>query len=256
MQIVSLTTDYGYTDYYAAALKASLLSQCKSINIVDISHNIDTYDIIQGAFFLANTYLEFPEGSIHLVAINNFSDERLKLITFERNKHFFVGPDNGIFSLIFSDLRNDEVFELDASQADYNIQHMFGSAVKAIAEQTPLDQLGKSASDFTRKLILRPVVTKTSIRATIIHTDHYGNVITNLDKPTFEKAIKGRSYAIYYKNKDPIQQISKHYGEAEIGDVLCLFNNANYLEIAINSGNAAELLGLKKNETIQIDFLD
>ena len=135
MQIVSLTTDYGYTDYYAAALKASLLSQCNSLNIVDISHNIDTYDIIQGAFFLANTYQEFPEGCIHIVAINNFSDERLKLIVFERNKHYFIGPDNGIFSLIFSDLRNEEIFELDAAASNYNIQHMFGSAVKAISEQ-------------------------------------------------------------------------------------------------------------------------
>jgi S-adenosylmethionine hydrolase len=255
MQIVTLTTDYGYTDYYVAALKGSVLSNNPSVQLVDISHNIETYDIIQGAYFVSRSINSFPEKTIHVIAISNYLEGKANLIAVEKQGQYFIGPDNGIFSLIFEDLQAQDCFEVSVPENQGGDMHsLIAHAVAYLSHGLAIQEIGPVAENIVRKLILRPVVTSSQIRATIIHVDHYGNVITNLDKATFEKARKERPYAIYYKNRDPIRTLTKHYGQAAIGDVLCRFNGGGNLEIAINSGNAHKLLGLRKNETIQIDF--
>ena len=101
MQIVTLTTDYGYTDYYVAALKGKILSKSPLVQLIDISHNIESYDIIQGAYFVSQSIHSFPDNTIHLVAISNYLEGNNRLIATRKNNQYFIGPDNGIFSLVF-----------------------------------------------------------------------------------------------------------------------------------------------------------
>ena len=254
MKIVSLTTDFGTSDYYVALLKASILKRAPNLQIVDISHSVSTHDIVEGAFFLSNCYKHFPEGTIHVVAIQNYYARNSVFIAFEKNGHFFIGPNNGIFSLIFEDVPEDiYIVNLEMDQKSF-LQSLISHAVGCIAHGLGLEELGPPLEQFETKLVLKPVTTGTQIRATIIHVDHFGNVIVNLTKELFEKMRKGRAFEIYYKSKDPIKWISNYYSDVPIGDVLCMFNAAGYLEIAINMGNAHMMLDLKKNETIQINF--
>ena len=119
-----------------------------------------------------------------------------------------------------------------------------------------LEEIGPIVPNFERRINLKPVSNSVSIRATIIHIDHYGNVIINLHKDVFEKARKGRKFAIYFKRTDPITKIYQNYGDVQVGETLSLFNSSSLLEISINMGNANRMLNLTKDETIQIDFLD
>ena len=104
MQIVTLTTDFGQKDYYAAVLKGAILSKNPTLNIVDISHNINNYDIVQAAYIFKNAWKAFPKGTIHLISVGESLSLDSGLIAFPFEKHFFVGPNNGIFSLVFSQL--------------------------------------------------------------------------------------------------------------------------------------------------------
>ncbi|MBK9042190.1 MAG: SAM-dependent chlorinase/fluorinase [Saprospiraceae bacterium] len=97
-------------------------------------------------------------------------------------------------------------------------------------------------------------MTNSQIRATIIYVDHYDNVIINLRKEDFEKIRQDRKFEIYYKQHDPINYLSRNYGDVAIGDPVAFFNSSGYLELAINMGKASSVFNLHRNENIQINF--
>jgi Uncharacterized conserved protein len=251
---VTLTTDFGEKDYYVALLKGHLLGAVPQLNIVDISHQIAPQDIMGGALFVKATYHHFPKETIHVVAINTFYAKGSRLIIFRCHDHYFIGPDNGIFSLILPDMDEADIFVL-ADQELKDIYEIIAQGVQGLSVNSPLKLLGTPATRFDRKIQLQPVVNGDQIRATIVHVDHFGNVIVNLTKETFERIRKRRNFMIFYQLKDPITRLSKKYNDVQIGDVCAFFNNIDLLEIAVHMGNAHELLSLNKNETIQIDFI-
>ncbi|MBK8517936.1 MAG: SAM-dependent chlorinase/fluorinase [Saprospiraceae bacterium] len=255
MQIVSLTTDYGTKDYYVAELKASILLGKNDFSILDISHQIDRYDIIQAAFYLNNTIKSFPDGTIHIVAVNCNYKRKSRYICFKKNEQYFIGPDNGVYSLIFDDLESTDVYIVTPPEnGNSSVNAIFSHAAAYIGHGLAMDEIGPKAENINTKLKIQPVVTSNQIRATIIHVDHFNNVIVNLKKEFFERVRNNRRFELYYKPNDPITFLSKDYGEAGIGDILAFFNSAGYLEIALNMDNAATMLNLSKNEMIQINF--
>ncbi len=253
MQLVSLITDYGRKDYYLAELKAALFSKCEDIQIIDVSHEIAFYDIALAAYNLKHLLSSLPHKTINIVSVNNYYEKKPKYIVFKRENHFFIGPDNGIFSLIFDDL--EDVFEINLDALDNRqVHNVYSHSAACIHHNLPFEEFSTPYKDFNVRLNFRPVVTNQQIKATIIHIDQYENVVTNCTKDIFEKSRQGRGFSIYYKPNDPIDILSKHYGEVNVGEALAWFNNTGHLEIAINMGKASTTLHLFQNETIQIDF--
>lgn len=252
MQVVSLTTDFGTKDYYVAELKGTILSKAKDVYPIDISHVIDSYDIVQAAFFVEATYRKFPEGSIHIISVYNFYDEKVEQIAVKRDGHYFIGPNNGVISLLFDDIQEEEVRIINTKNR--NLSEKYAHAVAMISHGMPVEELGEAPVEFTRKMGIQPVVTSSQIRATIIHIDHYENVVVNVKKDLFEKIRKDKNFSIYYKQTEPIDMISKNYGDVPVGETCALFNSAGYLEIAVNMGKASTMYNLNKDETIQINF--
>ncbi len=135
-----------------------------------------------------------------------------------------------------------------------SISAIYSHAAAYLGHGLPISDIGPVVAHFTRKLVIQPVITSQQIRATIIHIDHFENVVVNLKKETFERVRNDRSFALYYKQNDPITFLCKDYGDVAIGDALAFFNTAGYLEIAINMDKASSMLNLFKNEMIQINF--
>lgn len=253
MQLVSLISDYGRKDYYLAELKAALFSKCEDIQIIDISHEVEVYDIALAAYNLKYLLSSLPLNTINIISVNNYYDKKPKYIAFKRDQRYFIGPDNGVFSLVFDGL--SDVFEINLDLLDNRqVHNIYSHSAACIHHNLPFEEFALPYSDFNTRLNFRPVVTNQQIKATIIHIDQYENVVTNCTKDIFEKSRQGRGFSIYYKPNDPIDILSKHYGEVNIGEPLAWFNNAGHLEIAINMGKASSVLHLFQNETIQIDF--
>lgn len=254
MAIITLTTDFGLKGYYVAALKGTLLSRNPDINIIDISHQINPYDIVQGAFILRNAYRHFPKGSIHLLCVDN-SNKQLSLIAFERDGHFFIGPDNGVFSLIFNELPR-QCYRLEVKNGNsFPLNNALAKAVEHLTFGKPLLEIGLPTGKTERRIALQPVISTSQIRGSVIYIDHYDNVIVNIQRPLFEKVGNGRPFKLFFKRHDPIVQLSQNYHDVAIGETLCLFNAADHLEIAINMGQAASMLGLKLDDMVQVDFI-
>lgn len=254
MQIVSLTTDFGIADYFVADLKASILSQYAAIQFVDVSHQIASHDIMQAAYYIQNVKNSFPVGTIHIVAVYNYYSEKSKFIAIEKDGHYFLGPNNGVFSLVFDNIDPNSVREIDFGE-NMSLTKIFSNAVALISNGLSMEDIGPVISDFRSKLPISPVITQSQIRATVLHIDHFNNAVINITKQQFEKIRDGRQFEIYYKQTDPIRKINQHYGEVAVGEVLALFDSTGYLVIAINMERASEQLSLIKNETIQINFI-
>ena len=253
MSLVTLVTDFGSSDFYAPLLKAAIVSSSPHVNLLDITHDISSQDIMEGAFFLKCIQGRFPSKTIHVALVNTYYRRDFQLISFVRENQFFIGPNNGIFSLLFPELDHQGVFQL-SDLDELGVYKTVGSAIHLLFNEDDVSKLGSPLEKLEKKIQLQPVITSNQIRATIIYIDHFGNVIVNLDKETFERVRNGREYAIYYKGNDPIKKLSRGYHEVGLTEVCAFFNEVELLEIAVNMGNATELLNLNKNETIQINF--
>ena len=253
MHIVTLTTDFGLQDYYVPVLKGAMLSRHRDLNFVDISHNIKNHDIVQAAFILKNAWHHFPDETIHIVSVNNFGGEKERFLIFQHHNHYFIGPDNGIFSLIHDTLP-PSVYQVPFDGLNFKHVHTaISEAVARIVHNQPLSEIGSFAEDIVQRITIQPVISPNQIRGSVIHIDNYENCVLNITRSLFEKVGHGRPFQLYFKRHEPIGKLSQHYNDIGIGESLCLFNS-DYLEIAINMGKAAELLGLKIEDTVQIDF--
>lgn len=253
MPLITLTTDFGEAGYYAPALKGCLLRRNPELNIVDVSHQVKPYDIVQAAFVLRNAYPNFPSGTVHLMCVDN-SSQPLSLIAFEKDGHFFVGPDNGVFSLVFSEMPK-KCFRLPLLRnSAFPLNEALADAVEHLTFGKPLVEIGLPAGEVERRIALQPVLSTSQIRGSVIFIDGHDNAIVNVRRPLFEKVRNGRAFRLYFKRHDPITKLSLNYHDVPVGEVLCLFNAADHLEVAINMGRAASLLGLKMDDMVQIDF--
>lgn len=260
MPIVTLTTDWIQDDYYTGAIKGKLVSSFHGFNIIDITHNIPSFNIARAAFVLKNSYHHFPKGTIHLICVNAEPASGESLLAIEYDGHFFLGNDNGIFGLIFKEAPA-AVIELPESREmrvpGFGSADPFVAAACHIAREGGVAGLGQEREGFTKSIPRRATIDQDVINGSVIYIDSYQNAITNITRELYERIGKGRQFEIALQsNHYKLHRINKTYSETSVGELLVLFNSLELLEVAINKGNAAELLNLNNNSTIRIRFLD
>lgn len=263
MQILTLTTDFGAKDYYVGKFKGYLLRKTTDLLLVDISHEVSAFNTIQGAFILRHCFRDYPLGTIHILSVNNFYKEgNPRLLAIYHQGHYFIGADNGQFSLLLEGALPDKCYELSWENLEHcanpteALFEIYANAVHHLQQGLSMESIGIPNNWIMQKITWQPVIGKDFIRAVVVHIDQYENVILNVSKETFDRVGQGRDFQLFYRSFDPITKISKHYAEAEIGDVLCMFNTAGLLEIAIYLDKAASLLGLHLQELVQIQFIN
>ncbi len=260
MPIVTLTTDWIQDDYYTGAIKGKLISSFPGFNIIDITHNIPSFNIARAAFVLKNSYHHFPKGTIHIICVNAEPASGESLLAIEYDQHFFLGNDNGIFGLIFKD-PPAAVVELpeysEGKVQGFGSADPFAAAACHIAREGGLEGLGQEREGFAKNIPRRATIDQDVINGSVIYIDSYQNAITNITRELYERIGKGRQFEIALQsNHYKLHRINQTYSETSVGELLVLFNSLGLLEVAINKGNAAELLNLNNNSTIRIRFFD
>lgn len=255
MAIITFLSDFGESDHYVAAVKAKILSINPGISIVDISHQIATCDIAHAAYVLKAVFREFPKGTVHLVAVNTAGQPGDKYIAIELEGHFFIGTDNGLFGLI-SD--QEARFKVDINsinpvKTSFPAKQVFAPAAAKLASGKALQDLGSPLAEYKRMLGRHLKANKKQIVGNVIRVDHYGNLITNIDKTTFDILSKEKGYNITF-GRESSRRIVDNVNGADAGDVFIIFNDQGYMELGINQGIASELLGLDYDSPVIINF--
>ncbi|MFY0689999.1 MAG: SAM-dependent chlorinase/fluorinase [Cyclobacteriaceae bacterium] len=255
MAVVTFMSDYGLKDHYVAAVKGVLMSHGPEIPIIDISHQITPFDLSHAAHVLSNAYKHFPSGTVHLVSIDTADRMRNRLIATQIDGQYFLGLDSGLFSLI-SPNEPKEVVEIPSTASTFLARDVLAEVAVKIAKGTPLQEIGTTIDDDRKLLTRQPKVTKREIVGNVIRVDSYGNLISNIDKGDFERMMELNhqpEFLIQF-GREKYYQFHQGFEEADPGDCYVLFNSDNKLQIGINKGNAAELLGLWTDSTIYIEF--
>ncbi len=255
MQFVTLTTDFGTTDYFVGSLKGALLRRCPDLKLVDISHAIEPYNIGQAALVTAMVFPEFPEGTLHLLGVNCVYSPEFRFVAARHSGHFFLAPDNGLLTLLFAQLPENDVVALDSTdRGHFSVKNIFAEATAKLVAGEPFESLGEPAGPLLERISLQPVVMPERIRGTVIHVDNFENAVVNVRRELFEKTRAGREFSLFFKRHDPISSLAENYCDVPVGEPLCLFNAAGFLEISINMGKAASLLGLRSDDVVEVVF--
>lgn len=258
MAIITLTSDWGTRDHYLAAVKGVILSKMPDATLVDISHEIEPFDLNQASFVLRNSFRYFPKGTIHIVAVNTEADLEKPHVAIRYLNQFFIGTDNGLFSLLF-DQQPDEIHEIDIPQdSDYftfPARDVFAKAAVHLARGGDMAELGDPLPKLVERMAFRPVTSGDAIIGKVIYIDRYENIFTNISEELFKRENRNRPFHIEFSvSRYRIRQISRSYGDVPEGELVALFSTTGNLQIAINKGNAASLLGLGADDTIRVQF--
>ncbi|MDG1475998.1 MAG: SAM-dependent chlorinase/fluorinase [Vicingaceae bacterium] len=260
MAVITLTTDLGLVDNYVASVKGAILKGYPEATIVDITHEVPTFDFQKSAFILRNCYQDFPEGTVHIIGVNSEADVNIPHVALLANGHYFIGADNGVFSLIF-DNPPEKVVELTISQdtdrVTFPTKDVFVKAACHIARGGTLEVIGTAKYELSVRTMFRAVSENNIIKGIATYIDHYGNVITNISESQFRNFGNGRSFKILFRREEyEIDVISPSYASVVDGERVAMFSSTGYIEIAINKANASKLFGINQGDTIRVEFYD
>lgn len=256
MPVITLLTDLGLKDSYVPQVKGELLRALPDANIIDISHQVQPFDIAEAAFILRGCYKSFPPGTIHISGIDADQALEQKFIALRTDDYFFLCYDNGLLSLVLNEEEIRETIHLSFEEKDlvFPMKNIFLPAAIAIAKGKLLSQFGTPGT-YRVKANLRPVMEEHIIRASVVYNDRLGNAITNLHKDDLIRYGTDRKFRVFISRSEYFDEVHTHYSQVTEGEKLCLFNTQGFLEIAINKSTAAGLLGLKPGHTVLVEFL-
>ena len=256
--VIALLTDFGTRDHYAGTMKGVVLGLCPHVTFVDISHDIDPHDVLAGALELAACYRYFPAGTIFLVVVDPGVGSTRRPLAADAGGYRFVAPDNGVLSLVFRESAPKRVVELTERKyarptvsRTFEGRDRFAPAAAWLAKGIDLIALGRTLTAWTPLDVPEPAATDSQIVAEILRVDRFGNLITNLDRRTFER-FAGSGGIEIMAGTQAVDTVVATYTDATPGSVCALFGSSDHLEVAVNGGSAAERLQLARGARVTV----
>ncbi|SHE72669.1 hypothetical protein SAMN05443144_10342 [Fodinibius roseus] len=255
--VITLTTDFGLRDYYVSAMKAVMLGIAPEARLIDVSHDIPSQDIMAGSWVLKNSAMLFPSKTVHTVVVDPGVGTERHPIALQVEDQYFVGPDNGIFSLLTSDRDYSAVcltrqqYLRDSPSSTFHGRDIFAPAAAHLSRGVPLGELGEPLDELVSYRWMQPIADKDGVQGTVIHIDKFGNLITNIPQVLIKEVVEGKEVKIYIGNVI-LNDISNTFGSVAEGEPVAYIGSAGMLEIGINKGDAEEMLGVQKGAQISL----
>lgn len=277
MAIITLTTDFGMKAHFVGAVKGALYSEIPEATIVDISHNISPFSVMEAAYVIQNAFNSFPKGTIHLIGVDSELNPENTHLAMLLDGHYFVCANNGILSMICNEINPDQIVEInihDKIVGSFPVLDVFVKVAAHIARGGTLEVIGKAIEVVKPIKNITPFVASDSnqLIGNVIFIDRYDNVITNIKKSFFEALQKGRRFEISARNHK-FKTIHQRYSDIvdfnipinkrnDEGRGLVVFNSSGYLEIAMYKSNkatvggASTLMGLEMMDSVTVTFFE
>lgn len=274
MSIITLTSDYGNTDYRVAAIKGAILTMKSDVTIIDISHDIQAYNLAQTSYIVRNAFAYFPADSVHIIATDSFFSAQRKAILYKAKQQYFVAADNGVLSLIFYNTKPDEIYEITLNNrfddvVNFPATDIFVPVAVHLANGGLPEIIGRKFKNPKQIKYVKPVFQKSEkmIVGEVMYIDHFGNIVTNISKDFFEKnminyldfvvRVRNISFGKIYKFYTDV--VSDWENEREsYGKPIVIFNEAGLMELSIYKGDknngAHTLYGAHLGEKVFVEF--
>lgn len=261
--IITLTTDFGLNDHFVGTMKGVILNIVPEVEIVDITHAVQAFDVLDGALAIAQAYTYFPAGTVHMVIVDPGVGTARRPILLSTERHHFVAPDNGVLSLIYSreerlNVRHitAEHYSLQPVSNTFHARDIFAPVAAYLAKGVEKTKFGDDITDYVRFNAPKPkLVDGTSLRGVVLKVDRFGNLITNftaLDAPALFQE-NPPSFRMQV-GKSEVTEIHSAYSEGTPNEVFIIAGSMGYLEIAANRAAAAQMIGVGKGSEVTLAF--
>ncbi len=257
---ITFLSDFGRRDYYVAAVKGVILDTCPAATLVDISHEVESHDVLEAAFTLAAAYSCFPKQSLHLVVVDPGVGSNRKPIIASSQQHTFVAPDNGVLSLIFErenisevvEIRNESFFRKPVAPT-FHARDVFAPVIAHLARGVALAEFGPVSTDFvTVDLGSVRCDAPDTVRGRVIHIDRFGNVITNIRSSHLSAPLDVTGSIQVEIDGKKIDKHYNYYAQAKPDEIFSVIGSSGHLEAAAFSCSAAELLGVRVGDEVKV----
>jgi S-adenosylmethionine hydrolase len=259
--IITLTTDFGTNDHFVGAMKGVILDIVPEAAIVDISHAVQAFDVLDGALAISQAYSYFPNGTVHLVVVDPGVGTERRPILASSDGYHFVAPDNGVLSMVYAreerihvrHITSDHYFRTPVSST-FHARDVFAPVAAYLGKMVDSHKFGDEIEDYVRFAAPRPKATgEGRLRAVVLKVDRFGNLITNItreDVPALFAAKPG-AFKIVVGSRE-ITAIHQAYAQGTPGEVFGIVGSMGYLEIVANRAAAAQISGAGKGSEVSI----
>lgn len=246
--VIALLTDFGLRDHYVAAMKGVILGVCPEATLVDITHDVPAHDVRAGAQLLAECYACFPAGTVFLGVVDPGVGSSRRGVAADIGDYRLVGPDNGLFSAVFDERPPRLMVELTERRyarptisRTFEGRDRFAPAAAWLAQGVRLDALGRPLASPERLTFTEPAASAAGLSGVVQRVDHFGNLITNLDRELIE-ALPGAGPIEVRLGGQVVPRLVATYSDVPVGELCALFSSSQQLEIAVHGGSAATQL--------------
>ncbi|HVF29089.1 MAG TPA: SAM-dependent chlorinase/fluorinase [Pyrinomonadaceae bacterium] len=258
--IVTFLTDFGTADYFVGAMKGALLAVCPEARIVDITHEVPAHDIEAGAFTLFAAHGTFPPGTIHVAVVDPGVGSARRPVLVVSGGHFFIGPDNGLFTYVYVRTHTPQVFHLSNEKyfrpfrsTTFHGRDVFAPVAGALANGVAPAALGEAISDFQRLPLSKPQrLDDGTLDASIIHIDRFGNCITNISRDDVPEAAGGAWHLVVGSHQ--VHSVREFFAakDGASEELFAVWGSAGFLEIAVYCGSAARVLAARRGQAVRV----
>ena len=258
MPIITLTTDFGVQDHFVAAMKGVILGLAPRATIIDVTHEVRPHEITEGAFVLDAAWRTFPAKSIHVAVIDPGVGTARRPILVEAGGHYFLGPDNGVLALVYERETQHKVRHITAEKLfrqpvsrTFHGRDVFAPVAAHLAKGLRPAALGKLIGDYLKPQSFFPVHTgKHFWTGQVLKIDRFGNLITNYALERFP-ALREQPFELQVGTRT-LSRLAATYAEAPFGEPVVMVGSSGYLEVAVNQGHAARLLGCATGAPLEL----
>lgn len=257
--IVALMTDFGTRDHYAGVMKGVVLGICPDVTLVDLSHDLPPHDISFAAHELAATCRYFPAGTIFLVVVDPGVGTSRRGLAADAGDRRFVAPDNGVLTGVFQETPPKRVVELSERKyarptvsRTFEGRDRFAPAAAFLAKGIHLEAFGRPVTDYHMLSLPSPEMKGDALMGRVVRIDRFGNVVTNLDRRSCEKLTNGHSGVEVRLGGKSVNRLVATYADLSAGEVGALFGSTDHLECAAPSASAAEALGVRAGDPVEL----
>jgi S-adenosylmethionine hydrolase len=248
MMIITLTTDFGSGEY-VGAMKGVIYSACPDAKIVDITHDIEKFNVRQAAASIYSSCPHFPEGTVHIVIVDPGVGTERRGVIVQSGGHLYVGPDNGVFSLV-EDVEKVIEIKAEPQSTTFHGRDVFSPVAAKLACGASPSEFGDEIDDVNR-IIKKEKKENGATVGEVIYIDAFGNIITNITD--VGDIGYGEGVKVEINNKIKNIKFVESYGFAAKGELVCLIGSSGFLEVAVNQGHAGKLLDVKSGAVVVIE---
>jgi hypothetical protein len=258
---ITLTTDFGTSDHFVGAMKGVIAAIAPAARVIDITHEITPYEILEGAFVISQAWRSFPNRTIHVVVVDPGVGGARRPILVEAGGHHFIAPDNGVLSMVYDALKskvrvisNAKLMAREISRT-FHGRDIFAPAAAHLARGVAAARFGTLIGDYICAGDIKPArISPTCWRGRILKADRFGNLITNFHIDDFRR-VKTLPFEIRTASQR-VHRLALTYSEAAIGEVVAIVGSSGYLEVAANQASAANILGCGARSPIELEIYD